>query len=291
MVGELDFDTVRDFATALLIGTLLGIERERHKQSDGDISVGGLRTFILLAMLGAIGGWLTKLLDFPWILVAVVLATLVAVVASYVLAARVQPDALGLTTELAAIAICLLGAMVMLGHREIAVALAIAIAAALAYKQPLHGMVSRLGCGGCLRRRATARGDVHRPAAAARSRYRSLGRAQPAEALAAGAADLGAVAGGLRGGAPAGPESRHTAHRSYRRARFLHRGHAVVRQAEPREGSCALGTGLRLRHPDRVGRHVPARACDGADRQPRAAAAPRRALPGDGGRRQRASPG
>ena len=145
MVGELDFDTVRDFATALLIGTLLGIERERHKQSDGDISVGGLRTFILFAMLGAIGGWLAKLLDFPWILVAVLLATLVAVVASYVVAARVQPDALGLTTELAALAICLLGAMVMLGHREIAVALAIAIAAALAYKQPLHGMVSRLG--------------------------------------------------------------------------------------------------------------------------------------------------
>ena len=144
MVGALDFDTVRDFATALLIGTLLGIERERHKQSDGDLSVGGLRTFILLAMLGAIGGWLAKLLDFPWILVAVVLATLVAVVASYVLAARVQPDALGLTTELAALAICLLGAMVMLGHREIAVALAIAMAAALAYKQPLHGLVSRL---------------------------------------------------------------------------------------------------------------------------------------------------
>ena len=96
-------------------------------------------------MLGAIGGWLAKLLDFPWILVAVLLATLVAVVASYVVAARVQPDALGLTTELAALAICLLGAMVMLGHREIAVALAIAIAAALAYKEPLHGMVSRLG--------------------------------------------------------------------------------------------------------------------------------------------------
>ena len=144
MVGELDFDTVRDFATALLIGTLIGIERERHKQIDGDVSVGGLRTFILFAMLGAVGGWLAKLLDFPWILVAVVAATLVAVVTSYVLAARVQPQSLGLTTELAAIAICLLGATVMLGHREIAVALAIAIAAVLAYKQPLHGMVSRL---------------------------------------------------------------------------------------------------------------------------------------------------
>jgi uncharacterized membrane protein (DUF4010 family) len=144
MLGTLDLDTVRDFATALLIGTLLGIERERHKQTDGDVSVGGLRTFILFAVLGAIGGWLAKLLDFPWILVAVVLAVLVSVVASYLLAARVQPQALGLTTELAAIAICLLGAMVMLGHREIAVALTIAIAATLAYKQPLHGMVSRL---------------------------------------------------------------------------------------------------------------------------------------------------
>jgi uncharacterized membrane protein (DUF4010 family) len=144
MVGELDFDTVRDFATALLIGTLLGIERERHKQIDGDVSVGGLRTFILFATLGAIGGWLAKLLDFPWILVAIVAATLIAVVSSYVLAARVQPESLGLTTELAAIAVCLLGATVMLGHREIAVALAIAVAATLAYKQPLHGLVSKL---------------------------------------------------------------------------------------------------------------------------------------------------
>jgi uncharacterized membrane protein (DUF4010 family) len=144
-VGDLDLDTVRNFATALLIGTLLGIERERHKQVDGAVSAGGLRTFILFALLGALGGWLTVLLGFPWILVAVVLATLVAVVTSYILVARVQPDELGLTTELAAVAVCLLGAVVMLGHRAIAVALAIAVAAVLAYKEPLHGMVSRLG--------------------------------------------------------------------------------------------------------------------------------------------------
>jgi len=144
MNGELDLETARNFATALLIGTLLGIERERHRQTDGDTSVGGLRTFILFALLGALGGWLTALLDFPWILVAVVFATLVAVVASYVLSARLQPDALGLTTELAAVAICLLGAMTMLGHRELAVALAVTIAAVLAYKQPLHGMVAQL---------------------------------------------------------------------------------------------------------------------------------------------------
>ncbi len=144
-MGDLDLETVRNLATALLIGALLGIERERHKQVEADASGSGLRTFILFALLGALGGWLTVLLDFPWILVAVVLAALVAVVASYILEARLQPDALGLTTELAAVAVCLLGAVVMLGHREIAVALAITIAAVLAYKEPLHGMVSRLG--------------------------------------------------------------------------------------------------------------------------------------------------
>jgi uncharacterized membrane protein (DUF4010 family) len=146
MIGDLnlDLETVWNFATALLIGALLGIERERHRQTDGDISVGGLRTFILFALLGALGGWLAALLDFPWILVAVVIATLIAVVASYVMAARLQPDALGLTTELAAVAICLLGATTMLGHRELAVALAVTIAAVLAYKEPLHGMVAQL---------------------------------------------------------------------------------------------------------------------------------------------------
>lgn len=144
-MGDLDLETVRNFATAMLIGTLLGIERERHKQVEADASGSGLRTFILFALLGALGGWLTVLLGFPWILVAVVLAALVAVVASYILEARLQPDALGLTTELAAVAVCLLGAVVMLGHRGIAVALAITIAAVLAYKEPLHGMVARLG--------------------------------------------------------------------------------------------------------------------------------------------------
>ena len=41
--------------------------------------------------------------------------------------------------------VCLLAAMVMLGHRELAVAIAVVTAAVLAYKQPLHGMVDKLG--------------------------------------------------------------------------------------------------------------------------------------------------
>ena len=144
MSPELDFATVWNFATALLIGALLGIERERHKREHDEQTIGGLRTFILFTLIGALGGWLTRELDSPWILAASVLAALAPVLAGYVISARTDPDALGLTTELAAVAACLLGAMTTLGYRELAVGLGVTVAAVLAYKQPLHGLVQRL---------------------------------------------------------------------------------------------------------------------------------------------------
>jgi len=140
----LDLATVRDFGTALLIGALVGTEREKRKATEPEPGIGGLRTFILLALLGAIAGWLANVLHMPAMLVMVVLVVGAAVLAGYVLAARVHPDALGLTTESAAITVCLLGAMTMLGHREVAVALGIVTAAVLAYKQPLHGLVAKI---------------------------------------------------------------------------------------------------------------------------------------------------
>jgi uncharacterized membrane protein (DUF4010 family) len=144
MPPVVDLEAVWNFATALLIGALLGIERERHKREHDEQTIGGLRTFILFALIGALGGWLTLALDSPWILAAALLASLAPVLAGYVISARTQPDALGLTTELAAVAACLLGAMTTLGYRGLAVGLGVAVAAVLAYKQPLHGMVQRL---------------------------------------------------------------------------------------------------------------------------------------------------
>jgi uncharacterized membrane protein (DUF4010 family) len=144
MQHGLDLVTVRNFGTALLIGALVGIEREKRKSVEAEAGIGGLRTFVLMALLGAIGGWVADALHTPGFLVAVLVVVGAAVLAGYVLAARVHPESLGLTTESAAIAVCLLGAMTTLGHREIAVALGIVTAAVLAYKQPLHGLVERI---------------------------------------------------------------------------------------------------------------------------------------------------
>jgi uncharacterized membrane protein (DUF4010 family) len=144
MYEALDLDTVRNFGTAVLIGALVGIEREKRKSAEPEPGIGGLRTFILIALVGAIAGWLADALHMPGLLVAMLVIVGAAVLAGYVLAARTSPESLGLTTESAAIAVCLLGAMTTLGHRELAVPLAIVTAAVLAYKQPLHGFVETI---------------------------------------------------------------------------------------------------------------------------------------------------
>jgi uncharacterized membrane protein (DUF4010 family) len=144
-VPELDLTLAWNFATALLIGALIGIERERHKQRNAHPEIAGLRTFVLFALFGALCGWLGQMLQTPWLLAAGLLAAAGFVVAGYVLQARSTPVELGLTTEIAAVATFLLGALATLGERELAVGIGVIVAAVLAYKQPLHGFVEKLG--------------------------------------------------------------------------------------------------------------------------------------------------
>jgi uncharacterized membrane protein (DUF4010 family) len=144
-VPDLDLTLVWNFATALLTGALIGIERERHKQQAAHSEIAGLRTFVLFALFGALSGWMTLLLDSPWVLAAGLLAASGAITAGYVLSVRTSPDRLGLTTEVAAISTFLLGALAAHGQRELTVGLGVVIAAVLAYKQPLHGFVGKLG--------------------------------------------------------------------------------------------------------------------------------------------------
>ena len=50
--------TAGDFAISVLLGALIGIEREKRKSEEDDTGhVAGLRTFTLLALLGAVAGW------------------------------------------------------------------------------------------------------------------------------------------------------------------------------------------------------------------------------------------
>lgn len=135
---------LQNFAYALAIGALVGIEREKHKSSNLS-SFGGVRTFMLLALLGAVGAWLGQQLHLPWLDLVVLAAVALLVLGVYLRKQSYEPQAPGLTTELSALLVFLLGAAVMHGYAGIAVSLAIINSAILAFKQPLHGLIDKIG--------------------------------------------------------------------------------------------------------------------------------------------------
>jgi uncharacterized membrane protein (DUF4010 family) len=140
-----DGQLVWGLAAALLIGALVGIEREKKKIESEDLGIGGVRTFILFALSGAVAAWLSDRLGSGWVFAVPLLGISALAVAGYLAQARVKPRSLGLTTEVSAITVYLLGGACVAGHVEIALALGVAVSAALAYKQSLHDLVSKLG--------------------------------------------------------------------------------------------------------------------------------------------------
>lgn len=140
---SLDLAAIQNFAIAILIGALIGIEREKRR--DTEVTIGGIRTFVLLATLGAAGGFLSKQYGTVWPLLIMVAISGVTVVAGFVIDVEERKGPIGLITELAAIVVTVLAGLATLDQPELAVCLGIVVAALLAYKQPLHGLIDRIG--------------------------------------------------------------------------------------------------------------------------------------------------
>jgi uncharacterized membrane protein (DUF4010 family) len=135
----------QSFAIALLIGALVGVEREKKKEESQRPSFAGIRTFMLLSEAGALSAWLAQQTAMPSIF-GVSLAGLLGLIGlAYVLEKRTNPAAVGLTTELAGLTVFLLGAAVMFGYAAVAVGLAVVNTSLLAFKDPLHGAIQKLG--------------------------------------------------------------------------------------------------------------------------------------------------
>lgn len=141
---DFDLTHVQNFLIALLLGALVGTEREKHRRDKRQSSFGGLRTYILLAQIGAISAWLSLHLQSPWLFVVTVVVVSMALMTAYVLENRNDPSRLGLTSEISAITVTLLGGAVMYGYAGLAVALGIITSAVLTFKQPLHGLVGKI---------------------------------------------------------------------------------------------------------------------------------------------------
>jgi len=114
---------------AIGIGLLIGIERERAKGGGSDRAAGGIRTFTLLGLLGA----LAHLMGHFGVLVAGIFVSL-AVVASYRRSRATDP---GLTTEVAMLVTFSLGVLAM-RMAPVAVGMGVVVALVLAAKSRLH---------------------------------------------------------------------------------------------------------------------------------------------------------
>lgn len=130
-------EQIQTFLVALGIGLLIGLERERVPSARA-----GLRTFGLVAMLGALAGLLGEQLAS-----VVPLAVGMALVGTMIIAAYLRhpdPSDPG-TTSVAALLVCFcLGAAVWYGHTQLAVMLAVATTVLLYFKAQLRGLATRL---------------------------------------------------------------------------------------------------------------------------------------------------
>jgi small basic protein len=89
------------FAAALLIGALIGLEREFVQQRSGEQEFGGIRTFALMSLLGAVAAFLTDQYG-PLIFLAVYLGLILLLWAS-LLASSMRGVEEGITTEVTAL--------------------------------------------------------------------------------------------------------------------------------------------------------------------------------------------
>lgn len=129
------------FGVALLLGLLVGVDRERVKSSTPGIGFGGVRTFTLLSLLGCTAGLAGEMCG-QWVFVGVLLSLTVLVGVAYLGGVRRGDE--GMTSEVAAMLVFLVGGLVYWGCVVIATALTVAITFFLSYKRSIHTLIGRL---------------------------------------------------------------------------------------------------------------------------------------------------
>ena len=125
-------DDMLGFGVAFAIGLLIGIERERNKGGGPDRAAAGVRTFILVALVGAIAQRLGG--------VGIAVGGAFVALAALASERRSRSGDPGLTTEVAMLVTFLLGVLAMIAL-PLAAGLGVVVAAVLASKSTLHRFV------------------------------------------------------------------------------------------------------------------------------------------------------
>ncbi len=150
------YEPLASLALAAGAGLLIGLEREQSAAAEAEAGpealprrpFGGVRTFTLLSLAGALGGLLSTGMG-PWVLIVLLVGTFAMLAISY--RADLTVGDRGLTTEVAAVVTVLLGALATADviqpadHRLIVViSLAVFVTALLSFKPRLHALARKV---------------------------------------------------------------------------------------------------------------------------------------------------
>lgn len=122
---------------SLATGLLIGLERERRPEARA-----GVRTFALIALLGALAALIGARAQSPWLVPVGLAAVAAMLVAAYARAAASEDP--GTTTVVAACVCYLLGVLAGLGEAALAGALGIGVTALLYFKPEIEGLSAAL---------------------------------------------------------------------------------------------------------------------------------------------------
>lgn len=139
-LADQGLERLPQFLTAIAIGLLIGLERERNPTAKA-----GLRTFTLVALTGATAADLARIFESPAIIaVGLGMIALTMIAAYYHHHEDFHEWDPGTTTIAAVITCYLLAAMVMAGHGRLSVILAILATVLLYFKAELRGVAHKL---------------------------------------------------------------------------------------------------------------------------------------------------
>ncbi|MFV8782761.1 MgtC/SapB family protein [Microbulbifer sp. SA54] len=134
-----DTESIVSFGIALGLGLLIGLQRERTTDR-----IGGIRTFPLIALLGALTAHISLRPDLGWILLVGLLAVIVLILLGNIERLRGKGEHIGITTEVSALLVYILGAYIVLGDKTVGVAVGGTIAVLLHLKPGMHEFAHKI---------------------------------------------------------------------------------------------------------------------------------------------------
>lgn len=135
----MDLLTLQQLGVSLGLGLLLGLERERKEPS-----IAGIRTFPFIALFGTVCAQVGQSFG-GWIVGGGMLA--LAAVVIFANHAKMKTGSIdpGMTTEIAALLLYAVGALIVVGSMSAAIVIGGVMALILHLKQPLHGFAAAVG--------------------------------------------------------------------------------------------------------------------------------------------------